>query len=317
MPPDMFSRLSRIATFALAVPLAGCLDVPHPFSDPGAEARKLALSPPPARLDVPVPPESLLDNARAGTWAQAMTRALLDQGVPAVAQPVRPGDWWLKMSAVSTGGQIVPRYAVMTPQGKLRGTQDGDPIAAQAWSEGTTTVLDGSARQAAPALVSMLTGIQADMMNHDPHSLMHRPAKIYFKGVSGAPGDGNHSLANAFVNSIRDPQDILQNSAKSADYTVYTTVRMSPAPQGANANPQQHIEIVWHVADPHGTEAGAATQLHDVDAHSLDGAWGETADAAAQEAAAGVRQIITNYSGRANAPLPPSGAPRPAAPSAG
>ena len=80
---------------------------------------------------------------------------------------------------------------------------------------------------------------------------------------------------------------------------------MSDGPKGPMGRPRQHIGIVWHPLAADGEEAGAATQLHDVDAHSLDKAWGDVAMAAADGAAGGVLQIITNYSGRDHKPLPP------------
>jgi len=278
--------------------------MPHPFADPGAEARKLALSPPPGRLAVPVPLESLLDNARATLWAQAVTQAMLNQSVPAVSQAVRPGDWWLKMTATSANGLVTPHYAVMTPQGKLRGAEDGVPVPVQQWAEGGAPVLDANAGQAAPGIAGMLSGIQADEMAHDPHSLMHRAARIYFRGVTGAPGDGDVSLAQVFVSSLRGTEEQVQTVAKDSDFTVFCVVKLTTGPSGTGGHPQQHIELAWHVVDAHGKEAGVATQLHDVDAHSLDGAWGDVANAAGEEAAGAVHQIVTNYSGRDHKPLP-------------
>ena len=64
----------------------------------------------------------------------------------------------------------------------------------------------------------------------------------------------------------------------------------------------QHVEIVWTVRHAQGRnaghEAGKATQLHDVPAHSLDGYWGDVAAAAADEAAGGIHEVISNNEGR-------------------
>ncbi|MGF1277302.1 hypothetical protein [Acetobacter pasteurianus] len=283
--------------------LAGCLDVPHPFSNPGKGASKLAANAPPSRLDIPTPTDSLLPDASAQIWAKDVASELLQQTIPAIAQPTRPGDWWLKMRAELRGDQVVPIYTIMTPKNQIRATQEGQAVPAAQWSAGDAPFFTLVAQDAAPRISSVLTGIQADDMEKDPHSLKHRAARVYFTGVTGAPGDGDISLARAFTASFRDSEDTIQNSKENADFTVSSTVKLTPGPVGTLGHPQQHIEIVWRVVDKEGKEAGAATQLHDIDAHSLDNYWGDVAVAAAQEAAAAVKQIIGRYSGRDNAPL--------------
>ncbi|WP_236622927.1 hypothetical protein [Kozakia baliensis] len=304
----MMSRCSaRLAPLFFLVPafLGGCVDMPRPFGDPGREAQRLALNTPPPRLAIPTPGESLLDNKAAALWAKDMTEGLLSQSVPAVAQSVKPGDWWLNMTATLQGDQVVPRFVVMTPKGEARGHQDAPPIPASLWNQGDPQMLSQLSAQEAPQIANVLTGIQAAMMQQDPQSLKRRPARVYFQGVDGAPGDGNVALARAFATSFPDENDHFQQTAKGADYIVHAVVKISDGPKGLMGHPQQHIEIVWHTLAADGKEAGAATQLHDIDAHSLDKAWGDVAMAAADEAAGGVRQIITNYSGRDHKPLPP------------
>ncbi|MBB2162360.1 hypothetical protein ACLRDC_14550 [Gluconacetobacter sacchari] len=298
-------RLAGATAAASLLLLSGCLDVPHPFRDPGRVGRSLARNAPPARLAVPVPPAALLGDAAAREWSRDLAAALLEQTVPAMAQPVRPGDWWLRLGAVTRGGQVVPTWSVMTPAGVVRGSGEGAGIAADAWAAGDADTLRQSARQIALPIAGALTGIQADQMAQDPHSLKHRAARIYFAGVKGAPGDGNVSLAQAFVASLRDAEDAVQDIPRDADFTVSCVVTVSEVIPGGTGHPQQHLQLVWRVVDAQGKESGAATQLHDIDAHSLDGHWGEVAIAAAQEAAAGVRQVISRYSGRDNTPLPP------------
>lgn len=283
--------------------LAGCIDVPHPFSNPGKAAKELAGNAPPARLDVPTPTEALLPQAGAQLWSKAVAEELLQQTIPAMAQPVRAGDWWLKMRAKTQGDQVIPVYMVMTPKNTIRATQEGSPVPAALWSTADAQTLHAVAVDAAPRITSVLTGIQADDMEKDPKSLKHRAARVYFTGVEGAPGDGNISLARAFVTWFSKTPDAVQNTPENADYTVTGKVKLSPGPVGTTHHPQEHIEIVWRVTDKAGKEAGAATQLHDIEAHSLDHYWGDVAIVAAQEAAAAVDQIIDRYSGRENAPL--------------
>ncbi|EHH68075.1 hypothetical protein [Gluconobacter morbifer] len=309
--------MRRFLPILLPLCLGGCFSMPHPFADPGPQARHLAVANlPPARLAVPTPTASLLSDDAAKLWAHDVAEAMVGQSVPAIAQPKKPGDWWLQLSATVKAGAVVPHYVIMTPQGKARAEADGAAIDMAGWSAGDVTALKGAATQEAPELANLLTGIQADTMRQDPHSLMHRAAKVYFAGVTGAPGDGNTSLSRAFYSSLPDKINSIQTTAKGADYTVRGTVKLTSAPPGKVGMTVQHIEIVWHVLTPDGKEAGAATQLHDIPAHSLDGAWGDTAAMAAEEAADGVRTIITNYSGREHKPLPPPGKDTKAPPAA-
>jgi len=64
------------------------------------------------------------------------------------------------------------------------------------------------------------------------------------------------------------------------------------------AGHQQQIEIHWLVYDAAGQEAGDVAQGHDIEQGSLDHLWGEVADAVTTEAAGGVHEVITNWSGR-------------------
>ncbi|WP_239020265.1 hypothetical protein [Novacetimonas pomaceti] len=286
--------------------LAGCLDVPHPFQRRGLSQLSNA---PPARLAVPQPTQALLVSMAAQTWQKDMVAAMLDQSVPAVGQPVKSGDWWLRMTATLQGNQVIPTYAVITPKGEVRGETTGAPVPAASWSAGSEAVMQASAMQAAPEVAALLTGIQAAQMQSDPHSLKNRPAHVYFQGVKGAPGDGNAMLSRAFVASLRDAHDQIQHSQSGADFTVGCTVVVTQLPVSGPA--RQRLTLTWRVVDSHGKEAGAATQIHDIAAHTLDGKWGDAAEAAGEEAAGGVRQIISRYSGRDNVPLPATTAAAP------
>ena len=299
-----FRHAARFAAVFLALPLAGCLSMPHPFSDPGNTARSLAQRTPPPRLVVPVPAESLLSNQAAALWAREMAASLVEQTVPAMAQEPRPGDWVLRMTASLAGDHVIPHYAIVTPSGAERGHEDGAPTPAAAWSAGDPPAIHQAALMEGPRAAAMLTGIQAAMMQADPNSLMRRPARVYFDGVTGAPGDGDKALAQAFVTSFPDARDKLVPSRREADYTVHCEVNVTPGPAGTSGHPQEHIELIWHTIAADGSEAGAAIQPHDIDAHSLDKSWGDVAAIAAEEAAGGVRQIISNYSGRNHKPLP-------------
>ncbi|MFT8671507.1 MAG: hypothetical protein ABF787_06125, partial [Acetobacter orientalis] len=62
--PRRFLQQSTLP-LGLLVLLAGCIDVPHPFSKPDKTAQQLAAQAPPARLDIPTPPPPQLTPGRA------------------------------------------------------------------------------------------------------------------------------------------------------------------------------------------------------------------------------------------------------------
>ncbi|BAK84622.1 hypothetical protein [Komagataeibacter medellinensis] len=297
-------RLVMVSAVVALGALGGCMSMPHPFRPTGAGSAAQA---PTARLAVPVSTASGTDAQATQIWQHAMVEALLAQSVPAMGQPVRPGDWWLKMTTAARNGAVVPTYAVITPKGEERGHMEGAPVPAAQWQAADGQAVARSAQGAAPGVAELLTGIQAAQMQKDPNSLKNRPAHVYFAGVHGAPGDGDHALAQAFIAAFPDAHEDIRHTATGADYTVRCSVVLNDAVTTTSLNPQQHIVLTWQVVDAQGKEAGAATQIHDIAAHSLDKKWGEVAVTAADEAAGAARQIITRYSGRANLPLAADG----------
>ncbi|MXV45196.1 hypothetical protein GS501_09145 [Saccharibacter sp. 17.LH.SD] len=290
--------------------LSGCLGVSHPFADPGKTARQLTQDNlPPPRLSVPVlvSKKSPWYSASA-LWAKDMVIALLGQSVPAVTQNPKPGDWWIRLGAVKVGDDgVKPRYSIVGPDGHVHARGYGAVIDRAGWLAADPAALNTVALQMAPEIAQMLTGIQAQALMDDPHSLMNRSAKVYFAGVQGAPGSGNQELGRAFYTLFPDTRNTIQTTPTGADYTVRAEVSIKDLPDNAKhhvASTQQQVMIIWHVLTAQNQEAGAATQIHAVPAHSLDTTWGDTAGAAAQEAAGAVRTIITNYSGRDHKPLP-------------
>ncbi|NHN92683.1 hypothetical protein [Acetobacter sicerae] len=297
----IFSKLLPLSATCL---LTGCLSVPHPFEHDKQGQKGGMATAPTSRLDIPLPKDKSLSPDGEKLWAAQVTQALLDQSIPAMAQPVRSGDWWVKLHTEQRGDVIVPLYSLMTPQGTVRATQEGPGVPAVAWSAGGPDVLHEAAQQGAGQIVSILTGVMAESMEEDPKSLKHRGARIFFQGVTGAPGDGNISLARAFVVSFREMKDTIQTSRTDADFTVTTTVKVTDGPAGSRGHPQQNIRIDWRVTDKDDKEVGIATQLHDIPAHSMDGMWGDIAMAAAEEAAGAVEEMITRYSSRDAKPIP-------------
>ena len=285
-----FSRKNLLA-FCLLV--SACGDLPRPFAgNPGRAALQLS-APPPPKLVVPAPQEGLLPEKDAAAWAHQVTDALVAEEVPAFAEPGRPGEWVLRLSASVQGQSVVPRYELIDPKGGNRGDVTGHPVAEAAWAQADPASLQQAASEAAPQVLAMLRSVDATIKQSDPNSLYNRPARIFFSGVTGAPGDGNNSLARGMRKKIPDTGDQLVDRAAAADFLLRGTVKMTDEPDG-----QQQVEIHWLVSDASGKVAGDVAQGHDVPKGTLDRFWGDIAGVVTDEAAGGVHEVITNFSGR-------------------
>lgn len=287
------SPLLALPGLAALLLLAGCGDLPHPFQgQPGALAMRLS-RPPPARLDIAAPGESLLSDQGASVWAVMTRNALVAREIPAITGPVRKADWRLALSASVRGNQVVPTYTVVNPDGQPQGSTDGTPVPVAAWAAGSPDMLRQEVAASSDRIITLLGNIQAAIAQSDPNSLVNRPARIYFTGVTGAPGDGNRTLAAQIRRQIPDAGDLVQDSPAGADFALRATVHTQTDPHGT-----ERVEITWILSDDQGREAGRVAQLNDVPTGSLDQYWGDVALVVAQQAAGGIHDVITNASGR-------------------
>ena len=291
--------LLRFVSLLLLLTLAACGDLPEPFiGNPGAEGRVLA-RPPTPRLAVPAATDALLPGPAGSDFAAMLAEDLRQQEVPAVAEPGKKGDWRLAAKAELHGDRVVPTYVVTNPQGEEKGRTEGPAIAAPLWSQATAATLEQAAKDAAPKISSLLTGIQTAMQHADPNSLYNRPAKVQLLPVTGAPGDGNVSLTRQMKAHLKALGPVVQDDKAGADFIVQGQVRMVPIPGG-----QQRVEIQWIIKTADGDERGRVVQLNEIPAGSLDHYWADVAVVVASEASGGVNDVILRQSGREAAPQP-------------
>ena len=277
----------RFSSLLFLLALAGCGDFPRPFAgNAGAEAARLS-RPPPARLAIPDPTGAGLGAEAAGALARTIAAGLLAEEVPVVAAPARKGDWRLDVTTERRGGDVVPLYRVFDPAGEQSGETEGLPVAADVWRQGPDIATVAAA--AVPRVSALLSRIEAARRQSDPNSLVNRAPLLRFGGVTGAPGDGDLSLAKAMKVALVKAGQELTDSDKGADFRLDGHVVMAPAADG-----KQRVEIQWVVSDAKGAEAGRVVQLNNVPKGMLDLYWGDVAYAVAREAAGGVREVIAN-----------------------
>ncbi len=199
---------------------------------------------------------------------------------------------------------IVPQYVVEDEKGIEQGTVEGVPISASAWVLADPPLLQQAATDAAPRLASLLSRIDAARRQSDPNSLLNRPSKLGFLGVTGAPGDGDSALERQMRLELPKLGQIVQDTAQGADFTLEGHVVTAALPAG-----QMRVEIQWVVNDSKGAERGRVIQLNELKAGTLDRFWGDVAMVVAREAAGGVRDVIVTQTGNKQAAAP--AAPKP------
>lgn len=113
------------------------------------------------------------------------------------------------------------------------------------------------------------------------------PFNAIVPSIVGAPGDGSQSLTEAIQRELSKNGVSLTSAPTAQSYKVEGKVAMGQGKDG-----KQPIQIDWNVYDPKGKKLGTVSQKNEVPQGSLDGAWGKTADAAAQAAAQGIVKLL-------------------------
>jgi hypothetical protein len=109
---------------------------------------------------------------------------------------------------------------------------------------------------------------------------------VTVSGVTGAPGDGNQSLARAMASALRS-ENIPVTGASGRAFRLAGSVQLADG-----APRQQSVTIEWSLTDPQGNARGSITQRNEVPRGALNGAWGETATASAAAAAKRVVELL-------------------------
>ena len=106
--------------------------------------------------------------------------------------------------------------------------------------------------------------------------------------VTGAPGDGSSSLAAALQRELSKNGVAMGAATAPAAHKIEGKVKVGEAKDG-----KQPIQIDWTVRDAAtGKSKGTVSQKNEIPQGSLDGSWGQTADAAAAAAAQGIIKLL-------------------------
>lgn len=302
------ARAAALLALLLLPVLTACGDLPQPFrGNPGGQAGMLA-APPAYRVAILDPAGALLPATASRALSEALSEALLGAEVPAsaTATPL-PLDWLLTVEAELNGSSVTPRFQLTDPDGRDQGTAEGAPVPARDWSEARPDLLRRVARDAAPRIADLLLRAEAARKGMDPAVLAATgPPRIFVPAVRGAPGDGNAALTARLREALGTQGMVVQDIAEGARFAVTGQVNVVDQP----ATRTQRVEILWTVSRVDGFDLGRVLQLNEVPMGVLERFWGDVAFAAANEAAGGVRTVVSNAGGF---PPDPNAPPREAA----
>lgn len=274
------------------------------------------------------PPDAVVKQLQA-----QLTQAAEKQSIGVTSSPTDPSDYTLRGYVVSakekTGTKISYIWDVTDPAQKrvnritgeefVPGTAGKDPWAAvtpqltQSIADKTATALgtwlstqgaasggtpvasniappSGAGAGAAPIQTAAVPAQPAAAATTGSIAKEQGPAFAIVPSVTGAPGDGNASLKAAMTSQL-DKLGLGGSSAGARRYSVLAKVKSEPPKDG-----KQAISIDWEVKDPAGKPVATVSQNNKVPQGLLDGAWGDTAQHAAEGAAVQIRQLITDHS---------------------
>jgi len=271
----------------MAVLLAACQPLPHPFADdaPRRGSPMLTLR---DSASVTIAPIDGAPQATAEKLAPAMASALQQREIAASDKTASIGSYELvgRIEEMPPSGDKVALVAIWElrdPAGKSLG-ESTERLEAPAhdWEQGSEEAVTRLAAASADRLAALL---QDDA---PAEAEAGGRTRLLISGVEGAPGDGGQSLPRA-ITEILKRQDvaIVTDPQAKADLVLDADVVVANPKAG-----KQNVKIVWRVRRRDGGEIGTVGQENDVPAGLLDGPWGDVAYMVAVSAQAGIMQLV-------------------------
>jgi hypothetical protein len=272
----------------LAVLLAACQPLPHPFADDRPPASLLTVR---DSAGISIAPIEGGPSATAEKLGAAVASALGKRDIPASDRTTSLGSYLLygrlEVQRPRAGkGALTVHWRLQDSGGRSIGERTARLDApARAWESGDDTIIaslaEASAAEIAPLLADEAAPAAAEVAGGGRTRIAIHP-------VSGAPGDGAKSLANAIATVLkRQELAVLDDPSAKADVILDGEVTIVPVKPD-----KQHVKIVWHVRRSDGVEIGTVGQESDVPKGLLDGAWGDVAYSVAIAGADGLLQVI-------------------------
>lgn len=288
----MRSSFARICALALLTLVAACGSLPMPFErTPSSGPPSSLLRPPPARIVIPPSTSAGLAQEPARAFAGELAKALQEIEIPATAAGIRNPQYSLLVAGEAEAGQVRLTYSLAGADGRPIASAGGPrPVPAGAWAAANQATLSATAKDAAPAIARMLASVDAARRESTTGALAARLPSTIVAPITGAPGDGARSLDRAIRAALEREGVVVVEGSATAEFRVTGQVVMAAQPRN-----QQRVEITWIIARADGLELGRVAQLNEVPRGSLDGLWGDVAPIVADQAAAGVVEVINRH----------------------
>ena len=298
---------------AVVVTVSACQPLPHPFADDRPPASLLRVR---DSAGISIAPIEGGPPAAASKLGAAVASALVKHDIPASDRTTNLTSYLLygRLEAQRPrSGQetVAAHWQLQDASGRLVGertTRLEAPV--KTWETGADAVIarlaEASAAEIAPLLadepplgaeavagLAEAPGGKAEAVAPRAEAAAAKTneagrTRIAIRPLSGAPGDGAKSLANAIATVLkRQDLTVIDNANAKADVILDGQVTV------ATVKPdKQHVKIVWHVRRADGVEVGTVGQENDVPKGMLDGAWGDVAYSVAIAGADGLMQVI-------------------------
>jgi len=182
----------------------------------------------------------------------------------------------LSWQVYGPGGSLLARRAqeIELPHGRWRA---GDPEA-----------LRRVGLEAAPLLAALAAGPEeVAARDEGPVAVAGERPRIVVLGVTGAPGDGNRSLARAVASVLTQRGFLVVDDLEPGGFAVDAAIERESA-----GDDLEKIDLAWQVAGDDGERLGQVEQSNVIPAGSLDGAWGDVAAVVAVGAVDGIVELL-------------------------
>jgi hypothetical protein len=297
------------AVLLMSAVSASCQPLPHPFADDRPSAALLRI---PDSAGISIAPIEGDPQAAARKLGAALANALVQREIPASDRTTSLTSYLLygRLDAQrSRSGQqtVTAHWQLQDAAGHLVGERTTKLEApAQDWDKGDEKLVAGLAQASAAEIAPLLADGAPASADVQPAAAKAETAasekseavgakaedagrtRIAIRPVSGAPGDGAKSLANAIALVLkRQDVTVLDDANAKADVILDGEVTVKPV-----KSDKQHVKILWRVRRGDGAEVGTVGQENDVPKGMLDGPWGDIAYSVAIAGADGLMQVI-------------------------
>jgi hypothetical protein len=284
----MRGRCLGLALSAAASVIAGCQPLPRPFADDKPPAALIAV---PDNINIAVMPIEGEPRATANKLAAGIAQEFLKHNIPASDQSPTRASYQLE-------GRIAQRPdklgdTLVTVSWRLRDPKGNTVIERNDRLLVKTKDWQSSSDQPIGELAAVSANAMATQLNGEPPkepsaAVGGGRVRVAVRKVSGAPGDGNLSLARSLAAVLKHQDvELVDPVTGKPDLAVDCDVKLDPVKDG-----KQHVKIVWRVARAAGGEIGQVAQENDIPRGQLDGPWGDIAFTVAMSAEGGIMQLV-------------------------